>query len=103
MRSPWSRRPRTRSEIGPVGESSSAPGDDLVPQGTPGRWRGAGARRGQNRSDRPVRFSVEIEDGLRVDEAEYARTVRQVLTDGRGWEVADGVHFVHVVAGADVR
>ena len=45
---------------------------------------------------KPVRYSVEIEDGLRVDEAEYTRTVRAVLTDRRGWETQDGMRFVHV-------
>lgn len=84
-------------EAGSALESSRGLVDDLVPQ------RGAGTTRAlpvpgedSTRSGRLVRYSVEIEDGLRVDEEEYARTVRTVLTDGRGWETQDGVHFVHV-------
>ncbi|MEP7159765.1 MAG: DUF3152 domain-containing protein [Dermatophilaceae bacterium] len=48
------------------------------------------------RSGRAVRYTVEVEDGAGVDEAEFARTVRDVLTDRRGWEPQDGVHFVNV-------
>ncbi len=65
--------------------------------------RGAGTTRvlsvpGQDseRSGRVVRYTVEVEDGAGVDEAEFARSVRDVLTDRRGWEPQDGVHFVNV-------
>lgn len=45
---------------------------------------------------RTVRYTVEVEEGAGVDEGEYARIVREVLTDRRGWETQDGVHFVNV-------
>lgn len=47
-------------------------------------------------SGRTVRYTVEVEDGAGVDEADYARFVREVLTDERGWESQDHVHFVNV-------
>ncbi|HRW19531.1 MAG TPA: DUF3152 domain-containing protein [Dermatophilaceae bacterium] len=43
---------------------------------------------------RTVRLAVEVEDGLAVDEAEFARIVASVLTDSRGWQASDGVRFV---------
>lgn len=45
---------------------------------------------------RTVRYTVEVEDGAGVDEGEYAQVVRDVLTDKRGWETQDKVHFVYV-------
>ncbi|MDF2143973.1 DUF3152 domain-containing protein [Knoellia sp. p5-6-4] len=45
---------------------------------------------------REVRYTVEIEQGLGIDEAEVARTVRTVLLDKRGWQQEDGIRFVNV-------
>lgn len=45
---------------------------------------------------RTVRYTVEVEGGTGVDEAGYARLVRDVLADARGWETQDQVHFVNV-------
>jgi hypothetical protein len=45
---------------------------------------------------RTVRYTVEIEGGLRLDAADYAATVARVLTDARGWQSVDGVRFVDV-------
>lgn len=45
---------------------------------------------------RTVRYTVEVEDGAGVDEANYAHVVHDVLTDRRGWETQDNVHFVNV-------
>ena len=45
---------------------------------------------------RTVRFTVEVEDGAQVDEAQFAQVVRDVLGDQRGWETQDHVHFVSV-------
>lgn len=47
-------------------------------------------------SGRAVRYSVEVEDGLPVPAAEVASTVHTVLTDPRGWQKEEGVHFVPV-------
>jgi len=59
---------------------------------------------------RQMRYSVEVEGGLPVSSAEFARTVMTVLTDPRGWQTKDGVRFVPVSpqqlssgAGVDVR
>jgi hypothetical protein len=45
---------------------------------------------------RAVRYTVEIEKGLGVDEAEVARTIRSVLLAERGWQQKDGIRFVNV-------
>ena len=45
---------------------------------------------------RTVRYTVEVEGGLGVDNAEVAATVQSVLLDKRGWQKVDGVRFVNV-------
>lgn len=45
---------------------------------------------------RTVRYTVEVEGDLGVDEAEVGRTVETVLLDDRGWQQVDGVRFVNV-------
>ena len=48
------------------------------------------------RTGRSIRYTVEVEKGLGVPQEHFAQTVRAVLTDARGWEQRDGVHFVNV-------
>ena len=43
-------------------------------------------------------FTVEAEGGLGLDLPQFAAMVRRVLSDPRGWERADGVHFVALSA-----
>lgn len=51
----------------------------------------------QSRAEgRVVRYTVELEGGLGVDEAELASTVRSVLLDERGWQGRDHIRFVNV-------
>ncbi len=93
---------RATSTSSPTRETTSGASPTVtVPIPVP--QRGAGTTRvlsvpGQDseRSGRVVRYAVEVEDGAGVDEAEFARSVRDVLTDRRGWEPQDGVHFVNV-------
>ena len=47
-------------------------------------------------SGRTVRYTVEVEQGLGVDEAQVARTIKSVLLDKRGWQKEDAVRFVNV-------
>lgn len=94
-------------------EPTAAPGAALAPvqasaKGTmhpiaipDGPWASAG---------RAVRLSIEVEDGLSIDEALFAATVAGILSDPQGWQTADGVRFVPVSpaqiaagAGVDVR
>lgn len=49
-----------------------------------------------DREGRRVRYTVEIEGGLGVSPTYFAAKVREVLTDERGWEPRDGIHFVNV-------
>lgn len=48
------------------------------------------------RTGRSIRYTVEVEKGLGVPQEHFAQIVRAVLTDARGWEQRDGVHFVNV-------
>jgi hypothetical protein len=45
---------------------------------------------------RVVTYTVEVEQGLDVDGAQVAATVRAVLLDRRGWQQRDGLRFVSV-------
>ncbi|HEX2705147.1 MAG TPA: DUF3152 domain-containing protein, partial [Candidatus Lustribacter sp.] len=45
---------------------------------------------------RTVYFTVEVEDGLPVDHGVFARTVRDILLDSRGWQTQDQRRFVPV-------
>jgi hypothetical protein len=45
---------------------------------------------------REVTYTVEIEQGLGVDQTAVARTIRATLLDSRGWQTRDGVRFVNV-------
>lgn len=79
------------------------------PTGTPGRDRVSIPQNGTGEIEvvnvpgppstaegRAVRYTVEIEKGLGVDEAMVVRTIRDVLLDERGWQQKDGVRFVNV-------
>lgn len=46
------------------------------------------------RPGKTVTFGVEVEGGLGIDAGRFAAQVRQILSDPRGWESADGIHFV---------
>lgn len=50
--------------------------------------------RDSGRDGRVVTFSVEAEGGLGLDLDELRTQVRRVLSDERGWETKDHVHFV---------
>lgn len=45
---------------------------------------------------RPVRYSVEIEDGLTGGAEQFASVVGATLADPRGWQAAEAVRFVPV-------
>lgn len=49
-------------------------------------------------SGRVVRYALQIEDGIPVDRAEFARTVHDILLDPRGWQTLDHVKFVNLTA-----
>jgi len=51
---------------------------------------------------RVVRYTVEIEKGLGVDEGAVARTVREVLLHDSGWQGKDGIRFVNVSPGEEL-
>ncbi|GAB76555.1 Protein of unknown function [Austwickia chelonae] len=46
------------------------------------------------RVGRRVSYSVEVEEGADADADGFSTLVREVLTDHRGWEPQDSVHFV---------
>lgn len=43
-----------------------------------------------------VRYTVEVEDGIEIDRAAFARAVASTLRDPRGWQKFGAVHFVNV-------
>ena len=45
---------------------------------------------------RTVRYTVEVEGGLGVDEGQVAATVQGILLDHRGWQGVDHIRFVNV-------
>lgn len=47
-----------------------------------------------DRAGRAVTFDVEVEGGLDVDAAQFAASVRSILSGDRGWEPVDKVHFL---------
>jgi hypothetical protein len=86
-------------------EPSGAPGDvvEAVQQSALGTTHPVALNTAQAPAlGRPVRYSVEVEDGITANEKEFADTVRTVLADARGWASADGVGFVPVPP-ADVQ
>lgn len=56
----------------------------------------AGAIQKAPTTGRTIRYTVEVEGGLGIDDVEYARTVATVLSDQRGWQAEDHVRFVNV-------
>lgn len=56
----------------------------------------ASALRPEPSRGRTVRYTVEVEGGIDVSGTDFATTVGSVLTDPRGWQTKDGVHFVDV-------
>lgn len=45
---------------------------------------------------RPVRYSVEVEDGVAAGAEQFAAVVQATLADARGWQSAEAVRFVPV-------
>ncbi len=79
--------------------TTEAPGRDRVsvPQNGTGKLQVVSVPGPQSTADgRVVRYTVEVEKGLGVDEAAVARTIRDVLLDERGWQRKDAVRFVNV-------
>jgi len=96
------------NEDGSAGSETAAPARTSVPQSGTGSLHVVTAPTVANDvSGRTVRYTVEVEGGLGVDDAEVAHTVQSVLLAERGWQRVDGVRFVNVTAaqaraGADV-
>ncbi|MDO5629444.1 MAG: DUF3152 domain-containing protein [Mobilicoccus sp.] len=72
-------------------------GELTVPESAGGRTRPIDLPGTDSDADGRVwRYSVEVEEGLDDIATGFAHSVRTVLTDERGWEHADDVHFRHV-------
>jgi hypothetical protein len=68
-----------------------------VPQNGTGRLVVVPVTGPQSSADgREITYTVEIEQGLGVDAATVARTIRATLLDSRGWQRHDGVRFVNI-------
>lgn len=94
--------PRTPAPTpGSAGGSSTvtepSPRATAVPQKGTGQIRVVPVPGTQSKAEgRVVTYTVEVEQGLGVDEPELARTVRAVLLDSRGWQKKDGIRFVNI-------
>lgn len=95
--------PRPTPSATPSGDgqdgSTTTDGPDTteIPQHGTGKIRVISVPGGQSTAaGRTVRYTVEVEQGLGVDEAEVARTIRAVLLDKRGWQKQDDIRFVNV-------
>jgi hypothetical protein len=90
----------TPTQDGQDGSTTTAPsraGAVKVPQNGSGKVRVASVPGPQSTAGgRTVRYTVEIEQGLGVNEAEVVKTIKSVLLDERGWQKVDAVRFVNV-------
>jgi hypothetical protein len=89
--------PTGDSEDGSTTTESPRPEKVAVPQNGTGTIRVVAAPGPPSKATgRVVRYTVEVEEGLGVDEARVARTIREVLLHDRGWQGKDGIRFVNV-------
>jgi hypothetical protein len=89
---------RAASEDGSAADETPTPQKTTVPQHGTGRLHVVAVPSVRNPAagGRQVRYTVEIEGGLRVDDAQVASTIQDILLDERGWQAVDHVRFVNV-------
>jgi hypothetical protein len=91
------RTPASNSEDGSTSSETTTSGTPKVPQHGNGKVHVVSVPDAPvSASGRAVRYTVEVEGGLGVDEGEVAATIQSVLLDPRGWQKVDGVRFVNV-------
>jgi pyruvate/2-oxoglutarate dehydrogenase complex dihydrolipoamide acyltransferase (E2) component len=81
---------------GPADEPAGLEEPDVPQNGTGSTHVVAVPAVANHASGRTVRYTVEVEGGLGVDEAQVAATVQGILLDERGWQGVDHVRFVNV-------
>jgi hypothetical protein len=92
-----SQTPSPDSQDGSTTTEAPRPTEVAVPQNGTGKIKVVNVPGPQSTAQgREVRYTVEVEQGLGVDEAEVASIVRAVLLDKRGWQQEDGIRFVNV-------
>lgn len=88
---------RADSEDGSAADETPTPQKTTIPQHGTGQVRVVAVPRVENpATGREVRYTVEIEGGLDVDDSEVASTIQTILLDKRGWQGVDHVRFVNV-------
>jgi hypothetical protein len=89
--------PPTTPQDGQDGSTTTEPPAAAVPQNGTGKIVVVSVPGPQSEATgREVTYTVEVEQGLGVDQAAVARTIRSTLLDSRGWQKADGVRFDNV-------
>lgn len=74
-----------------------SPRATAVPQHGTGKLKVVPVPGKQSKVDgRVVTYTVEVEQGLGIDETTVARTIRAVLLDSRGWQKKDAIRFVNI-------
>jgi hypothetical protein len=87
----------TDNEDGSSATETTGAGPTAVPQNGSGTIRVLPVPALPNHvAGRTVRYTVEVEGGLGVNESDVARTVQSVLLDPQGWQGVDRVRFVNV-------
>jgi hypothetical protein len=85
------------SEDGSAADDTPTPQTTAIPQHGTGQIHVVAVPKVDNpATGRDVRYTVEVEGGLGVDEAEVASTVQAILLDKNGWQGVDHIRFVNV-------
>jgi Protein of unknown function (DUF3152) len=85
------------AEDGSAADATRTPQKTTIPQHGSGQVHVVAVPNVDNpATGREVRYTVEIEGGLGVDEAQVASTIQTILLDKRGWQGVDQVQFVNV-------
>jgi hypothetical protein len=85
------------SEDGSAADETPTPQTTVIPQHGTGHIHVVAVPKVDNSATgREVRYTVEIEGGLGVDDAEVASTIQTILLDKRGWQGVDHIRFVNV-------
>jgi hypothetical protein len=85
------------SEDGSAADETPAPQKTAIPQHGTGRIHVIAVPKVDNpATGREVRYTVEVEGGLGVDDGEVASTIQAILLEKRGWQEVDHIRFVNV-------
>ncbi|MGW2449244.1 DUF3152 domain-containing protein [Streptomyces sp. NPDC001675] len=94
-----SRTGHTSSTSNDSGQSADSPARPVIPATGPGTFTAAKGEGASVGTGTPLRYLVEVEDGLDVSAADAARQVERILADRRGWTANGRSAFQRVSSG----